>query len=90
MRGIVSLFVIGAALLSGSVHGKVPENLLPTEKEKTAFLDEADDFLDALPDGYQDRQGDAVLHALRGQTAELQNVRMSRTAASLSSDKVET
>lgn len=90
MRGIVSLFVIGAALLSGSVHGKVPENLLPTEKEKTAFLDEADDFLDALPDGYQDRQGDAVLHALRGQTAELQNVRMSRNAASLSSDKVET
>lgn len=49
MRGIVSLFVIGAALLSGSVHGKVPENLLPTEKEKTAFLDEADDFLMHCP-----------------------------------------
>lgn len=49
-----------------------------TQQEKMQLLNEADDFIDDIPEGYQDRQADAVLHALQGSGLELQSVRGSR------------
>lgn len=39
---------------------------------------EADDFIDNMPDGQQDRQTDAIHHALRGDFSDLLAVRKSR------------
>lgn len=49
-----------------------------TEKEKAAFLNEADDFIDDMPDGFQDHQADAVLHGIQGNGMELAKLRESR------------
>lgn len=70
--------LLGLGMIATCGFAKVPKKLLPTEKEKIAFLNEADDFIDEMAEGLQDRQCDAVLHAMRGQTRELANVRMSR------------
>lgn len=71
----------GLLLLAWGADAKIPSKLLPTEADKTAMLNEADDFIDDMADGLQDRQSDAVRHALRGQTAELLELRRSRNVA---------
>lgn len=53
------------------------------------MLNEADDFIDSLPEGQQDRQGDAVYHALRGMNTELMEVRNSRNITPELSENVE-
>lgn len=80
------LFLIMVTL--PSFGQKVPKSLLPTEKERVKFLNEADDFIDDMAEGLQDRQSDAVLHAMRGQTGELVNIRNSRNGMPTLSDKV--
>lgn len=64
-------------------------DILISEQEKTAMLNEADDFIDDMPEGLQDRQCDAVLHALSGQGADLQKIRLSRNVPAPVSDAVE-
>lgn len=51
------------------------ENL--SQKELNQILNEADDLIDDLEEGTQDRIGDAMLHQLRGQGMELQKLRES-------------
>lgn len=70
-------------------YAKLPQKSLPTEKESIAMLNEADDFIDEINDGRQDRQSDAVYHAIQGQPAELIELRNSRNTAAKLSDKVE-
>lgn len=81
--------LIGIGVMAHCSFARIPKKLLPTEKEKIAFLNEADDFIDDMAEGLQDRQCDAVLHALRGQTGELTNIRRSRDITVELSDKVE-
>jgi len=70
-------------------HSRMPLESLPTEKECMAMLNEADDFIDEINDGRQDRQSDAIRHAIRGQTGELIKLRKSRDVASALSGNVE-
>lgn len=79
------------ALLAGvpQIHGKLPKQMLPTEKEELAFLNEADDFIDDMADGLQDRQADAILHAMRGEGRELMKLRASRDVDRAKSASVE-
>lgn len=72
------IILMGISMVLTSAFAAVPEKLHPTEKEKTAILNEADDFIDDMAEGLQDRQSDAVLHALRGQTQELMMIRKMR------------
>lgn len=51
-----------------------------TQAEAQAMLSEADDFIDGLPDGVQDRQAAAVSHATGGTLTELNAVRKQRNA----------
>lgn len=51
-----------------------------TDKEKYALFNEAEDFIDEFNDGSQDVQADAIRHAMRGQGAELQQIRNKRNA----------
>ena len=81
--------LIGIGMMSTCSFARIPKKLMPTEKEKIAFLNEADDFIDDMAEGLQDRQCDAVLHAMRGQTGELTNVRMSRNVTVDLSENVE-
>lgn len=66
---------IGLVLSLSSFAG-LPKLLYPSEKEATAMLNEADDFIDDLPDGYQDREADAVYHAMKGVGGELASIRL--------------
>lgn len=60
-----------------------------SQQEATALLNEADDFIDMLNDGRQDRQADAIFHAIGGNSAELATLRNSRNSLGTLSDKVE-
>lgn len=42
-----------------------------TSQEQSKMLDEADDWIDDMPDGIQDKISDAVVHSLRGFYSEL-------------------
>ena len=46
-----------------------------TQQEQTQITEEADNWIDDLPEGYQDRISDAVVHSLAGVPAELTNFR---------------
>lgn len=81
-------FLIGCVLLSSGAYAKIPSKLLPIEAEKTAMLQEAEDFIDEISDGRQDRYANAVLHAMRGQTAELVAIRNARKTVPVFSKNV--
>ncbi|MBD5357076.1 MAG: alpha/beta hydrolase [Bacteroides sp.] len=72
----------------GVTSGKGNKICELTKQEKTQLLNEADDFIDELPDGLQDRQADAVLHAMQGAAFELQEVRQSRDKSFTYSDNI--
>lgn len=76
-------FIAGAFLIlcSAAMLGNDDCRLVITQEEESRMLNEADDFIDAIPEGLQDMQADAVLHALQGSQAELERVRNSRNAA---------
>lgn len=56
-----------------------------TPAEERTFTDEADDFIDDLPEGGQDWQSDAINHAIWGNTSALKQL---RDMASVSKIKV--
>ncbi len=73
------VLLVGILLgLWGLNYGKDVKNVVLTQQEKTQMLNEADDFIDDIPEGQSDRQADAILHALSGSGAELEAVRQSR------------
>lgn len=77
----VKIVFLSIGLSVFTCFGKLPESLSPTEQDRKAFLNEADDFIDGLPEGLQDHQCDAVLHALRGDSGELAEIRQSRNGS---------
>ena len=78
MKKRIALSTVFGLLFSTGVFCELPSHYYPTEEEIAAMLREADDFIDDMPEGLQDRQSDAVRHALRGQLSELQDERMRR------------
>ncbi|MDE6794724.1 MAG: alpha/beta hydrolase [Muribaculaceae bacterium] len=89
-RSILTL--MAAALLSaGSLFAKpgIPLVLYPSHEEQIKMLNEADDFIDDMADGLQDRQADAVYHAMRGMGGELATVRNMRNGVSTPAAGVE-
>lgn len=61
-----------------------------TERKQDTFRTEADRFLAAMPSGLQDQQTEAILKAIKGDTAELAAVRASRNTAPLRTELVNT
>lgn len=84
---IIAISIAFSSLCAGAA---LPKSLLPTEEEQRAMLTEADDFIDEMEFGIQDRQADAVFHALHGQTGELQSWRMKRNQSLKISAAVDT
>lgn len=58
-------------ILSANVFQTFADNHNISPNEEKAFLDEADDWIDEMPDGLQDHLSDAVQHSLRGFFSEL-------------------
>lgn len=81
------LFAVFA--LSGAVaNAKTPDVYSVSQQEAQQMLKEADDFIDDMPDALQDRQADAVLHAMRGMVMELKNVREGRNSLAQYPDNI--
>lgn len=72
---IVTVFFI--PVYSASVKNKKKESRkqrtenVITPEESARMIAEADDFIDEISDGRQDRQADAISHSIEGSTAEL-------------------
>lgn len=49
--------ILGVAMtVANCTYAALPKSLLPTKAEQEAMLDEADDFIDNIPEGQQDRR----------------------------------
>lgn len=59
-----------------------------TTGEQQKMIDEADDWIDNIPEGLQDRLADAVLHAQKGFWNEIQYVRNLKDTVNIGSYKV--
>lgn len=77
MRKTVISLVLGMAC-AFSMDARIEKGMLPDAGETAAMAAEADDFIDEISDGRQDRQADALLHAIRGMSGELAAVRQGR------------
>ena len=67
------------------------ENLIVvTEEEQNKMLNEADDWIDDMPEGLQDKQSDAILHAIRGFNSELNRLRAPEASQSDPSEDITT
>ncbi|MDE6444303.1 MAG: alpha/beta hydrolase [Muribaculaceae bacterium] len=86
MKKVVFSVLASLTLLTGSAQ--LHKNFYPSEEEAAAMLIEADDFIDSMPDGFQDRQADAIYHAIRGRLSELEKFRGNKNAIIPSSDSV--
>ena len=70
MRFLTLLLFVSAMALSAFA-----DTYLLTKSEQKAIFEEAEDWIDDMPDGLQDHISDAVLHSLRGFFNELQYFR---------------
>ena len=61
-----------------------------SEEQQRVMTAEADDFIDAMPEGLQDRQRIAVEHAIRGDLSSLREIRRQRNVAADLPENVET
>ena len=84
---ILTGLILGMGVLP--FYGKKDVRINLTEDDKVKMLNEADDFIDEIPEGQPDRQADAILHALQGSGAELDAVRQSRNLTPQYSANVE-
>ena len=82
MRTIFLIFAILWGIFP-TTHGQTA-----TDRKQDTFRMEADRFLTAMPSGLQDRQTEAILKAIKGDTAELAAVRASRNTAPLRTELV--
>lgn len=89
---MVRLMMIAAVLVLVifSVNGAEPKDCVVNENLDSLMMVEADAFLEALPAGLQHGQRDAVLAAIKGDTAQLNNVRQARKVKIEDVDNVET
>lgn len=71
---LTNILIILALVFPVTILGKDSKVLL-SEKEILAMTSEADDYIDSMPEGEQDRLSDAINHALEGRTDELQGFR---------------
>lgn len=83
-------FILVMLMSVTCLQAKLPVKILPTCAEERAMLNEADDFIDSMSEGLQDRQGDAILHAMRGMGGELARWRASRNRCAAISANVDT
>ncbi len=79
MKRIVILAVSAALFCLDAESGN--KNYSVSAREQKAMTAEADDFIDAIPDGLQDRQRIAVDHAVKGDVSSLADIRKSRDVA---------
>ncbi len=86
----IGAVILAAALISigetACAEKKITAEI--TESEKGNMAIEAEDFIDEINDGRQDQQSDAVIHAMRGQITDLNNLRKSRLTGSSKSSGV--
>lgn len=59
-----------------------------SEKDKTSIVDEAENWIDDMPAGFQDRLSDAVAHAMTGVTSEINYFRNLSDTTGIKSYKV--
>lgn len=85
------ILMITLLLLAGFINAypEIPKILYPSSTEQKQMLNEADDFIDDMADGQQDRQADAIYHAMRGVNGELVALRNLRNKSTLTPDGVE-
>lgn len=76
MRTAISLAL--SVLMAGGLHSQAAGKFDISRDEQRIITMEADDFIDALPEGLQDRQRIAVEHAMRGDMSSLKEIRGSR------------
>ena len=62
-------------LLSAFAFGAFAGTFTITPKEQQQITEEAEDWIDDMPEGLQDRLSDAVLHAMRGFSSEINSFR---------------
>lgn len=67
-------FLILILLGSLSLKAQKSEYMVPADVA-AKMLNEADDFIDSMAEGSQDRESDAIYHALMGQSSELMQLR---------------
>lgn len=80
--------MIALAAVAVNAYSGDKGKYIPTEKECIAMLNEADDFIDDMAEGQQDRQADAIYHSLHGTGGELAAFRNSENAEVAVSDGV--
>lgn len=69
---LTAALALGACVFASAFEYRI------SGRQASAMLAEADDFLDAMPDGLQDRQKTAVDHAIEGDLSMLQCIRRER------------
>lgn len=89
-RKVFNIIVATALGCTLECAAQLPKALLPGKSEAVMMLNEADDFIDSMAEGLQDRQADAVLHAMRGEGNQLLSLRRSRNSCAPISENVDT
>lgn len=73
----IFFFTILSVIANSAIADKIslPKETNLTKEEAVKIYNEAENWIDDIPDGLQDRMADAVYHAKRGVTSELQYFR---------------
>ena len=84
MKKIIIALSISVVALSAAA-----DNFSVSESEKQKMTEEAEEWMDNIPDGLQDRLSDAVNHAIHGFYSELENIRNFSDTTGMDKYKVE-
>lgn len=93
LTGLLGRMAVTGLLTAGCIF-RLPANTFSTvtsnvpATDSVAMTREADDFLYEMPEGLQDRQRQAIDHALRGDGGELAGIRSSRNKPFIGSESV--
>lgn len=87
-RVTVTALLTAGAIFTFAAKTTVCVNINVSATNSVAMAREADDFLYDLPEGLQDRQRQAIDHALRGDGGELAGIRSSRNKPFVGSESV--
>lgn len=93
LTGLLGRVAVTGLLTAGCIF-RLPANTFSTvtsnvtATDSVAMTREADDFLYEMPEGLQDRQRQAIDHALRGDGGELAGIRSSRNKPFIGSESV--
>ncbi len=75
MRKIILNLAVILTVIGTAAYFPTPMRMKLSEKESAAMLNEADDYIDEIAEGQQDRQADAIYHSLHGTGGELAALR---------------